>query len=163
MSFLNIFKKKIKTRILEANATLYPDKILLCTTDRVKDGFGISSLNISLLPVDIDNETLGQKLRYHLSLTRTDLPIPQDYKKAYNEFLTKAGFKNGKEHHKDALFLMVSQQEKEILISPTKNGGFTGKERGFLVMNDVESIKLPVNIDDLSLGNNIRDGWSKCK
>ena len=164
MDILKFFKRKgNRPTTLQANATLYPDKILIYTIDSVKEGFGISSLNISILPVDIDHGILGQKIRHHLSLTRTGRRIPKDYNQAKNEFLNRAGFKNGKEYHKDALHLMISQQENEITISPTKNGGYTGKDRGFLVMKDVESTKLSDNVDDLTLGTNIRDCWSKCK
>jgi len=37
------------------------------------------------------------------------LTRPKDYKKHYQDFLNKAGFKNGKEHHKNALHLTISQ------------------------------------------------------
>lgn len=163
MDIFKIFKRKGTTKILEASATLYPDKIVIATTDRVKEGLGISFTNVSLLPVDTDNETLGLKIRHHLSLTRSGLPIPKDYKKAYNEFLTQAGFKNGKDHHKDALHLIISQVDNQIRINPTKNGGYTGKERGFLEMKDVDPIILNDRVDNLILGNSIRDSWSKCK
>jgi hypothetical protein len=164
MDILRILKKKgDEQKILQANATLYPDKILIDTTDRVKEGFGIASLNFSILPTDIDNEILGQNIRHHLSLTKTGLPIPTDYKQAYNDFLNKAGFKNGKEHHKDALHLIIFQKGNQITISPTQNGGYTGKDRGFLGMKDVDSINVSHNVDDFALGVSIRDGWRKCK
>jgi hypothetical protein len=44
MSILAKFKrKKPIADVQQANAILYPDKILIETTDRVKEGFGISS------------------------------------------------------------------------------------------------------------------------
>ena len=163
MDILKIFKRKDnKPTILQVGATLYPDKIIIETTDRVKEGFGISSTSISILAVGTDAGTLGQKIRHHLGLTRIGLPISKDYKQAYNEFLNKAGFKNGKEHHKDALHLLIHQKENQITITSTRNGGYTGKSRGFLGMRDVDPIKLTDDVDNFTLGINIKKGWSNC-
>lgn len=172
MSILNIFKRQKDTRhqevilqeeaILQASATLYPDKILIETIDRVKEGFGISSTTISTLPIEIDVETLGSTIRDHLSLTKTGLTIPKDYKKHYKDFLDKAGFKNGKEHHKNALHLTISQRQNQIRISPTKNGGYTGKDRGSIGIKDADII-VNADIDNSALGDKLKEGWPKCE
>lgn len=166
MSIFNIFKRQKNTQqknaVLQASATLYPDKILIETIDRVKEGFGISSTNISTLPIDVDNNTLGSTIRHHLNLTRTGLTIPKDYKKYYQNFLDKAGFKNGKEHHKNALHLTISQRQDKITLSPTKNGGYTGKDRGFLGIKDSDII-ITADIDNSALADKIKEGWSKCE
>src|SRR4051812_14679807 len=103
MSILNIFKRHADTQgregILQASATLYPDKILIGTIDRIKEGFGISSTEITTLPVDADSEVIGSTIRKHLTLTRSGLKIPQDYKQHYKDFLKIAGFKSGRQHH----------------------------------------------------------------
>ena len=166
MSILNFFNRKKditkKDLVLQANATLYPDKIIIETVDRVKEGFGISSTIISILPIHTDNETLGSKVRYHLSQTKIGLAIPKDYQQHYKVFLHKVGFKNGKEHHKDASQLMISQRQNHITISPTRNGGYNGKDRGFLGMKDADII-VDRNIDDVMLADKIKEGWTKCK
>jgi hypothetical protein len=166
MNLLNIFKRRESTdsgeELLQAGATLYPDRILIETIDRVKEGFGISSTNIATLPIDTDLATLGSTIRRHLTLTKTGLTIPKDYKKHYKDFLDKAGFKNGKEHHKNALHLTISQRQNQITISPTKNGGYTGKDRGFLGIKDVD-IMVHAEIDNIELGDKIKYGWSRCE
>lgn len=166
MNIFNIFSRKKNTTqeesVLQANATLYPNKILIATIDRVKEGFGISSTNISILSVDIDNLTLGSTIRQHLNSTRNSLTIPKDYKKHYQDFLDKVGFKNGKEHHKNAFHLIISQRQNKITISPTKNGGFTGKDRGFIGIKDSDII-VTTDIDNSLLAGKIKEGWSKCE
>jgi hypothetical protein len=107
-------------------------------------------------------ELLGKTLRYHLSLTQANLSIPSDYKKHYVEFLNAAGFKNAKEHHKGALLLMIDQRDNMITISPTKNGGATGKDRGFLGIKDA-SIVVNANVNDKELGDKMKLAWSKCE
>jgi hypothetical protein len=165
MSIFNLFKRQKETpanSILQANTTLYPDKILIETTDRVKEGFGISSSNITILPLNTDTEVLGSVVRHHLSLTKAGLPIPEDYKQHYNDFLKKAGFKNGKAHHRNALLLNIDQQENEIKITPTRNGGYTGKNRGFLEIKDI-CITVKADTDNAVLGDKIKHGWTMCE
>lgn len=166
MSIFNIFKRHKDTQqndtVLQASVTLYPDKILIETIDRVKEGFGISSTKISTLPVDTDNNTLGSTLRHHLNSTRTGLTRPKDYKKHYHDFLSKAGFKSGKEHHRNALHLTISQRQDKIILSPTKNGGYTGKDSGFLGIKDSDII-VSADIDNSTLADKIKEGWSKCE
>jgi hypothetical protein len=165
MSLLNLFGRKTTTsavKVLQASATLYPDKILIETIDRVKEGFGISSLNLALLPIDASSELIGSKLKYHLSLTQHNLNIPKDYKKHYNSFLGAAGFKNAKQHHKDALHLTIDQRDENITIHPTRNAGATGKDSGFLGIKGTE-IKLNSDISNQQLGNAIRAAWLKCE
>ena len=166
MRIFNIFKRQKHTQpkevFFQASATLYPDKIVIETIDRVKEGFGISSMNISSLPVDTDINTLGSTIRLHLNLTKTGLPIPKDYKQHYKDFLDKAGFKNGKEHHENALLLNISQRRNKIFISPTKNGGYSGKHRGFLGIKDSD-IVIDSNVDNSTLADKIKYGWTKCE
>ncbi len=151
-----------KEIILLAGATLYPDKILIETVDRVKEGFGISSTKITTLPVDADLETLGAIIRQHLNLSQTGLSIPKDYKQHYKEFLTKAGFKNGKEHHESALYLSILFRQDQIIIGPTKNGGYTGKDRGFSGIKGSDII-IDANVDNSTLAGKIRYGWVRCE
>lgn len=73
MGIFNIFirqnKPIQKDSVLSAGATLYPEKILIETIDTVKEGFGISSTNITLLPINVEAEALGAVVRHHLKLT----------------------------------------------------------------------------------------------
>jgi hypothetical protein len=165
MSIFHIFKKSKGRRngiILQGSATLYPDKILVETINRVKDAFGISSTNITILPVDVDLETLGSTIRHHLSLTKNDVSMPKDFKKHYKDFLHRAGFKNGNEHHRNALQLSISQSQNQIRIIPTKNGGYTGKDRGFIGIKEAD-ISIDANSDYLKLAHKIKEGWAMCE
>jgi len=164
MKILDIFKKgnTTPTRFLQANATSYPDKILIETTDRVRDGFGISSVKITILAADPDSELLGSTVRHHLKLSEDNLRTPKDLNKNYNEFLSVAGFRNGKEHHKDALQLLIDQVDNVITLYPNRNGGWTGKNRGFTPVENAE-IKVDANSSNSDLGESIKLGWTKCE
>jgi CDI immunity protein len=163
MSIFDILKRnKPVADIQQANAILYPDKILIYTTDRVKEGFGIDSTKNTTLTIDSESQLIGATLRHHLGLTQINLLIPEDYKKHYAEFLKAAGFKNAKEHHKDALLLMIDQRNNIITISPTKNGGATGKDRGFLGIKDA-SIVVNADVDNKVLGEKVKFAWTLCE
>jgi len=151
-----------KDKFLQASATLYPDKIIIETIDRLKEGGSISSTKIAILSLDTELSLLGSTIRYHLSLTETNLPTPKDWKQHYTGYLMQMGFKNGKEHHKNALLLNLHQKDDTITISPTKNGGFTGKDRGFLGIKDSDIIFI-TDIDNSTLGDKIKFGWTKCE
>jgi hypothetical protein len=165
MSLINVFKRQesnLTSNVLQASATLYPNKNLIDTVDRVKEGFGISSIKITTLSVDTDSQLIGATLKHHLNLTQINLPIPKDYKKHYADFLIAASFKNAKEHHKDASLLMIHQKDDIITISPTMNGGATGKDRGFLGIKGVD-IVLKAETNNKDLGDKIRFAWTKCE
>ena len=168
MNLLKLFKKKeqsnpkLPSTVFEAEATLYSDKILIVTVDKVKEGFGLSSTKLTILPTDAASELIGFTLRKQLALTEHGLSIPKDYKQHYSGFLSAAGFKNAKEHHKDALHLMIGQKDGIISITPTHNGGATGKERGFIVTKEMTDVKVSNDVSNTELGEQVKAAWKLC-
>jgi CDI immunity protein len=149
-----------KTTIQDAAATLYPDKIVIETVDRIKNSYGVISANVTVLNANVELETLGRTLRHHLNMSRDNLK-EKDTKDSYNDYLKAAGFKTRKEHHKNALHLTVHKKDGKIFLEPTINGGPTGKNRGFANTSD-RPIAVDGDITDAELGEMIRHGWSKC-
>lgn len=165
MSLLKLLKKKeqaIQVKTQQANATLYPDQILIATEDKTIIGYSIATSNITKLPVDATTESIGQTVRKHLSSSKTDVPAPSDFKAMYQDFLNAAGLKNAKAHHKGARHLSIYQQGQAIYLTPTINGGATGKERGFIGSKDMPPIKVNASINDKEFGVQIMDAWLKC-
>ena len=165
MNLLKFLKKKeqveqVKTQ--QANATLYPDQILIATEDKTVAGYSITTPKITKLSVDVSADNVGQTVRKHLFLSKTDVPAPSDFKAMYQEFLTAAGFKNAKAHHKGARHLSIYQKGQEIVIIPTKNGGATGEQRGFQGSKDMPPIHVDASISDNKLGEQIIEAWLKC-
>ncbi|RZK34284.1 MAG: hypothetical protein EOO61_13860 [Hymenobacter sp.] len=153
---------ELENKILQAGATLYPDKIIIETLDRVMEGFAISSAKVTVLPIGADVGLLGMTVREHMALTTADLHLPRNHKQHYAEFLKQAGFVSGKEHHKNALRLELYQSGKTITLSPTRNGGYTGKGKGFL---EIEGSKITITAEagHAELGERLRSGWAKCE
>ena len=165
MSLLNLFKKKETTvpkKVLQASATLYPDFILITTEDKTVVGYSITTTTITKLPVEASAETIGHLVRKHMSLSKTDVPAPTDFKVHYKEFLHTAGFKSAKEHHKGAKFLSIYQKDDVITINPTHNGGATGKDRGFIGVKGMATVQVCSEITDAEFGEQIKAAWNTC-
>jgi len=158
MGLLSIFNTKPKTK--GAGATLYPDKIILGTVDRIKNSYEVITANVTVLDANVDSELLGKALRYHLDQSRDNLRA-DDATERYKDYLKAAGFKTRKEHHKNALHMMVSQKDGKIFLEPTINGGPTGKNRGFASVPG-EPIAVDEGVTNKELGDMLRVSWSKC-
>jgi hypothetical protein len=163
MSFFSIFKRSRSERpsILRATATLYQDKIIIESTDTVKDGYGIASENLIVVGFEMDSASLGKVLRHHLLISRDNLDNILDFRQHYKEYLTRAGFKSGKEHHKNARQVCVEQRDQLITFYPTINGGFTGEKRGFRPA-DLPPLTIFSSASDEQLGESLQLAWTKC-
>jgi hypothetical protein len=158
MGLLSIFKTRQKRK--GAGATLYPDKIVLETIDRIKDSYEVITANVTVLNANVDNEILGKTLRHHLDQSRDNLGM-NDTTESYKDYLKAAGFKTRKDHYKNALHLMIGQKDGKIILEPTINGGPTGKDRGFANTTD-KPIAVDENATNKELGDMIRLSWIKC-
>jgi hypothetical protein len=141
-------EKTIRMKTQSASATLYCDQILIATHDKTIVGYSITTTKITKLPADASTSIIGQTVRKHLSLSTTDVPAPFDFKTMYQDFLNAAGFKNAKSHYKGARYLSIHQTDQEIVITPTRNGGATGKERGFIGSKDLPPIHINASATD---------------
>ena len=76
MGLWDIFKPQSKqegSTAKWAGATLYPDKIVIETEDRIKDLYGVISSSVTVLDPKADSQLLGQTLRYHREQSRDNL------------------------------------------------------------------------------------------
>ncbi len=146
----------------QANATLYPEKIIIATEDKTFIGYSIVTPMLTNLQSDASSDSIGENVKKHLGLSKIDTPAPTDFKVQYQEFLNAAGFKNAKAHHKGARHLSICQKDQEIIITSTINGGATGQERGFLGSIDMQPIVVSASISDKELGEYIKEAWLKC-
>ena len=162
MDILKIFGRQKITKKY-ALAILYPNKIVIDTLDKVKAGFNTVSANPTILNTDSENQLLGRTVREHLELTKHNLnnPSQAELKVEQENFLKAYGFKTLKSYHANAKYLSITEQDQEIIIEPTKNGGSTGKERGFSYGLG-KSISIEKNIKDEELGKLIKETWQKC-
>ena len=163
MGIFDIFNihKNNGPAVKSAGATFYPDKIVLETVDRIKDLYGVTSVNVTVLHSNADSALLGITLRHHLEQSRDNIKKPKDIDDGYKQYLEAAGLRNIKEHYWNALHLIISQEDNVITLTPTRNGGPTGKTRGFANSKE-EPLILDATVSDQDLGDAVLQGWAKC-
>lgn len=142
---------------------LYPDKIIIDTLDMVKAGFTIMAANPTILATDVTNQTLGKTVRIHLNSTKYGLKNPSqtEFKTLQQSFLKSYGFTTLKKFHENAKYLSITEQEAEITLEPTKNGGPTGKGKGFSEIPE-KSITIAKSMNDAYLGELIKTELHEC-
>jgi hypothetical protein len=140
---------------------LYPDKIVIETVDRIKDLYGVISTNVTILDPKADSALLGQTLRQHLEKSRDNLKKTTDIDGRYAAYLKAAGFKNRKEHHRNAFHLIIHEKDDKISLAPTINWGPAGKNRGFVNTKD-QPFVVDIKASNTELGDALRQGWTKC-
>jgi len=162
MELLKIFGRHKITKKYSL-AILYPDKIVIDTLHKVKAGFNIVSASPTILTIDSENQILGRTVREHLDSTKYDLKNPSqaDFKILQENFLKSYGFKTLKKYHESAKYLSISEQNEEIILEPTKNGGATGNDKGFSSILE-KKISISKNINDEELGKLIKETLQEC-
>jgi hypothetical protein len=161
-SFIKFFRKQRPPKIRQANAILYPDKIIIETVDQIKDSYSVITHKLTILNINADDSQIALTMREHLGLSSIRSNAPKDNDKNFAAYLKKAGFKTRKAYYQDALLLSVLQDDRNIKLIANINGGSTGKNRGFTNSN-TEPIVIDSNVSDEVLAQNIRLGWSLCK
>ncbi|MBK0403713.1 CdiI family contact-dependent growth inhibition immunity protein [Adhaeribacter sp. BT258] len=157
-----IFKAKDKAKAI--GATLYPDKIILATENKVKDGFWIVTDQVSILPTDIDDSDLGEAVRKHLTLSKTDVPNPKgqvEFKQNRDRYKKAIGFRSEKQIMEGARYISIIEENSTLVISSTKNGGTSGDQKGHHYLPE-SIVKFPKEISNQGLAQNIKLAWSKC-
>lgn len=167
MSFFDLFKKKKiepekqKQSGQGVSANLYPDRIIIYTDDQTIVGYWLSTEKISFLPNDTTDEMLGRTILHHLTLSRNNQPIPENFSKFGKSRLKAMGFKTAKAEYLNAKHLSILKKDDKITIFPSVNGGPTGKSRGFSYFG--ESILVQAGAGDEELGQQIKRCWTLCK
>lgn len=156
MRLFGIFKAQ--NRRQRAGAILYPDKIIIQTIHTIKNSYGVISSDVSILNANEDSESLGRTLRKHLAQSRDDLKTTETGQ--YKDFLKATGLKTRKEHYKNARYLVIDNRNGKISLTPTINGGTTGKDRGFAETTEI--ITMDTQVTDKELGVQLQYGWTKC-
>jgi len=158
-----IFKAKDKVRGI--GATLYPDKIILATENKVKDGFWIVTEQVSILPTDIDNSELGEAVRNHLALSKTEMPNPKgkaEFKENWDRYKIAVGIKTEREIMKGARYTSIIEENSHYEITSTRNGGASGEQKGHHDLPE-SKVKLTREVSNLELGQQLRLAWAKCE
>ena len=153
---LDFFKERINQKNRLATAILYPDKVIIETYNQLKNSYWIRSSYIKLYPVDIAVSELGASILDHLSKSR----VVSRNKSAVTkeEYARITGFKSIKAQMVNSKNVQIGQDDDYISITPTRNGGSSGKNRGY---HELEGKKW-FRPSKEKIGAEIKDAWEAC-
>ncbi len=138
-----------------------PDRLLIHPVHYAEPGFLIAAGPYVTLNLDAPPEEVGAAVLGACSKSKGILPAPKDFKAHSAPRLEAAGVKSELGFQRKAKLVSVEITRKEITLQPFHNGGTAGAGKGFHGKSE-NRILLPVNIEDQSLGQQIRVALSRC-
>ncbi|NVN18646.1 hypothetical protein GUA46_09845 [Muricauda sp. HICW] len=164
--FFRNLKLKIKFKIKglpkcqRANVVEYPDCFLVSTIYTLKNGPGVHTDIIS--KVEKENYKQNELARItseHLAKSRWGVDNYEN-SEVFDVITKLTGRKSIKKQMQDSKMISISRSKNHIEISPTKNGGSTGPNRGYNF--DYESILLELPINEENLEKEIKRALEMC-
>lgn len=164
--FFRNLKLKIKFKIKglpkwqRANVVEYPDCFLVTTICTLKNGPGVHTDIMSKIEKEnyVHNE-LARIVSEHLDQSRWGVVNFENYK-PFDVVSKLTGRKSIKKQMQDSKMISISRNKKHIEISPTKNGGSTGPNRGYNF--DYKSILLELPVNEENFEKEIKRALEMC-
>ena len=143
-----------------AQAILYPERIIIVTVNNYKDILYYATDELTILPVNIDEEQLAKVVIKHLDNSKLHANSKEDRKTLRDSFKRKSGFKTEKDYVNNAKYLSIYKNKVEIVIEPFDNRLSEKDKLFYRIPSSIITCTLPC--DNALLGSYIREGWSKC-
>jgi len=128
----------------EMRASIYkfPSSFVICPVNVTTTGIGIASAPYQTLPLDISPAELGEAIFRALDASREGIAHPLDWKALAAPRLAAAGVKSEAAFQKKAELVTVRLLGTELSLTPCRNGGTAGNEKGF---HPIEESKTHLN------------------
>lgn len=140
----------------------WEDRILIIGNSTTKSGFNICSSPYYALPIDASNEKIGELLKKALTENNYNVPDPDWKDRSLNHQRYKAAnVKSEKAYMKNARSVSVYQYDGIIHLTPSRNGGTKGENKGFHDITS-ETIQINNNCDNEELGSIVKKLWDMC-
>ncbi|HCU54553.1 MAG TPA: hypothetical protein DIC36_09860 [Gammaproteobacteria bacterium] len=123
---------------------------------------GVVGSPIHVLASDSSTEALGQSLREMLASTRYGLADQEEARELRKVFLKEAGFKSWKALQQDARYCQINENGKHLQLIPSRNGGWSGPDRGFRWLEDAK-VTVAVSVTDAGLGRALLETMQRCQ
>ena len=117
----------------EQYASIYkfPNFFVVCPTSKTTAGLLITVEPYMVLSNPVSSLELGEAVRRVLAESRQDIAQPTDWKALASPRLAAAGVKSEASFQKRAQLVTASFDGTALTITPHRNGGTTGDQRGF--------------------------------
>lgn len=109
----------------------YPDEIIIHANNRTTHGVWIAKGPAKIVKSKFDAGLLFDQIMQTLSESKVNVDHPVDFSKWLVTFYEGIGKRGIKDYMKSAKLIDIDSNEDSFSITPTKNGGRSGKEKGF--------------------------------
>ncbi len=150
---------KNKTGLLHGVfAIRYPERIIIETLNTSGPGAWHGSSDMSIVPVSITDQELGDLVRTHLARSRSET-LTKDIHRAYRDaFKKKTGLTSEAAILKDARHVSIYQEGKKIRLEPKNN--WSDKKAHYGLPDAISTCD--TSVDPEILGREVRLAWDRC-
>jgi hypothetical protein len=152
-------------RTRNAHLYVFPDFVVLIPVNTSVDGVGLEADPIARLGTLEASAETGAALRNALGHSRRGVPHPTDWKLVASEVRARnraAGIKSAKHLHESAKLVVVRETDLAFEVTPCRNGGSTGPDRGYHDLTDA-TLTLDRIASDEELGRAIARAAAICR
>lgn len=144
-----------------ASIYCFPDRLLVVPNCPTPTGLLVSSEHYAVLSLAAADRELGMAIEVALSASTRTVPHPNDWKAATAPRLAAAGVESERAFQLKSALVQVSKTPESLHVSPSHNGGATGKDRGFHPIVGSE-IEVSPTVGASELGVQVRKALSVC-
>jgi hypothetical protein len=113
-----------------AGAYIHPDGFIVHAQHRATSGVLVSAPPVLRLPPDVSDAELGVALRSVLRAYAEGVPHP-DWSESGKTFLRAAGYRSWRSLEAPARSCWIELSDGRLVITPLRNGGSRGDQKGF--------------------------------
>lgn len=139
------------------------DRIVVSSYSRTVDGVNVLNGWFKTLPADVDSSTLGTAVREALDRTGDKHPhAGREHREAMSRALwSQMGVRSYSAYLRGArgVAVTVADPGKVITVTPLRNGGTSGPEKGFTYNVDAE-VTIPSSSTDEELGRTVMEAFA---
>jgi len=161
ISLLNIFNKNIKEHLI--TVIDYPNQIVFESYYRIESGLWKQTDLLTIESKDISSERKKELILKHLELSKSVREKHYDFVKMSENYKKKTGLSSIRKQMSFSKLVEIYRKENDISITPTRNGGTSGKNKGYEPI-DEKKIELKYEEDELVLlGSYLDESLLNCE
>jgi hypothetical protein len=138
-----------------AGAYLHPDGFVLHAQHRAISGVLVGAPPVLRLPLNVSDAELGAALRTVLRAYVEGVRHPTDWSESGKAFLKAAGYRSWKSLEALARSCWIEVSDDRIVITPLRNGGSRGDQKGFQPFG-AEPVISSISGDDDEVGGALK-------
>jgi CDI immunity protein len=135
---------------------------IISPSSRTLCGVWIGCSPVVRLARPVSETDLGTTIRRTLAKSRVGVPHPTDFKLLLTEFLAVAGARSWNAIQRTAAKCSIVAEATCIRVTPSKNGGTKGENRGYTPLGNL-AIELRATASDEELGEAVITAFAACQ